>query len=272
MCSSDQSAHVSAVCAFASILKGELGAAVHTALWAQTSQSQDGMGVADLGPLPWLYGQWEAVSKAQGKVLIMWSPEAKKTYERWKEERFNKDKRKQEEYRNADVEREKIRAELDEDIKLNGRRLGKCKKEKATRKKDGAKLCDDQDSYLEKEPSTVIQPVFMAALARLEGALQGDKCQDVALVYFHGLSHGRDIPKDFRGVPRYCLPQEFRGLIQELGEIRRQSGKAGWHCWPRLLSKVLSIWLARKLAQRLQTLLPQTQGKKTPRARCRVIS
>ncbi|XP_047429530.1 LOW QUALITY PROTEIN: uncharacterized protein LOC124998929 [Mugil cephalus] len=267
VCSSDQSAHVSAVCAFASILKGELGATVHTALWAQTSQSQGGTAVADLGPLPWLYGRWEAVRRAQGKMLIMWSPEAKKTYESWKEERSSKDKRNKEEYRKADAEREKIRAEVDEDLKRNGRRLGKSKKEKAARKKDLVKLCNDQDSYPEKEPSTVIQPVFMAALACLEGALHGDKGQGVAIVYFQGLGHDRDIPKDFRGVPRYCLPQEFRGLIQELGELRRHSGKAGWPCWPRLLSKVLSIWLARRLAQRLQTLLPQTQGRKMPRTR-----
>nr|APM87157.1 interleukin 17 receptor E [Larimichthys crocea] len=259
VCSSEQSAHVSAVCALASVLQGELSATVNMALWALSSQTQAGAGtgVADLGPLPWLYGQWEAVRKAQGKVLIVWSPEAKKTYEKWREERvnMNKKQRKKEDYNIDQVG--------DEKTAVNGRRLGKCKNKNAARKKDCDKLCVDKDWYPQREPSTVIAPVFMAALACLEGVLQGCKGQGVALVYFQGLCHSRDIPKDFRGVPRYCLPQDFRGLIQELGGIRRtKTDQFSWHCWPRLLSKVLSIWLARQLAQRLKTLLPQTQGKK----------
>ncbi|XP_074500007.1 uncharacterized protein LOC141772659 [Sebastes fasciatus] len=266
VCSSEQSAHVSAVCALASILQGELSAKVHMALWAQSSQKQagtgTGTGVADLGPLPWLYGQWEAVRKAQGKVLIIWSPGATNTYEKWREERAKMDKneKKMDDYSKAEVRHEKIRVEVEEVLKPNGR---KNKKEKAARKK-GVKLCDDKDWYTQREPSTVIAPVFTAALACLEGALQEGNGQGVALVYFQGLCHSRDIPKAFRGVPRYCLPQDFRGLIQELGGMRRQTktGKFRWHCWPRLLSKVLSIWLARQLAQRLQKLLPQTKGKK----------
>lgn len=267
VCSSEQSAHVSAVCSLASILQGELCATVHMALWAQSSQTQagTGTGVADLGPLPWLYGQWEAVRKAQGKMLIIWSPEAKKTYEQWREERANMDnnERKMKDYSKADVSHGKMRVEVDEDFKLNGKRLGKYKKEKAARKKSSVKLCDEKSCYTQREPSTVIAPVFTAALACLEGSLQEGKGQGVALVYFQGLCHSRDIPKALRGVPRYSLPQDFRGLIQELGGMRRRTktGKFRWHCWPRLLSKVLSIWLARQLAQRLQTLLPQTQGK-----------
>ncbi|XP_073325483.1 interleukin-17 receptor E [Pagrus major] len=250
VCSSEQSAHVSAVCALASILQGELSATVHLALWALSSQTQTGAGtgVADLGPLPWLYGRWEAVRKAQGKVLIVWSPEAKKSYETWREERVNMGKN----------ERDCSKAEVGNHLKLNER---KCKKEKTAG--DCVKLCDDKDWYTQKEPSTVIAPVFTAALACLEGALQGCKGQGVALVYFQGRCHSRDIPKAFRGVPRYCLPQDLGGLIQELGGMRRQTqtGKFSWQCWPRLMSKVLSVWLARQLAQRLQTLLPQMQGK-----------
>ncbi|XP_044207400.1 uncharacterized protein LOC122982278 [Thunnus albacares] len=258
--SSEQSEHVSAVCALASILQGELSATVHMALCAQSSQRQAGArtGVADLGPLPWLYGQWEAMRKAQGKVLIIWSPEAKKTYEKWREERANMDKN---ERTMEDDSKTKIREEVEEDSKLNGRRVGKCKKGK----KDCVQLCDDdEDQYTHSKPSSVITPVFTAALACLEGALQECKDQGVALVYFHGLGHSRDIPKAFRGVPRYCLPQDFRGLLQELGGVRRQTktGELRWHCWPRLLSKVLSVLLARQLAHRLQALLPQVQGKK----------
>uniref|UniRef100_A0A3P8TC29 SEFIR domain-containing protein n=1 Tax=Amphiprion percula TaxID=161767 RepID=A0A3P8TC29_AMPPE len=260
VCSSDQPAHVSAVCAFASFLQGELGATVHTALWAQSSQRQVGAeaGVADLGPLPWLYGQWEAVGKAQGKVLIIWSPEAKKTYEKWREKRVNVDanSRKEEDYRKAN---EKICIEKKEDLKPNER---KCKK--AAGNKESVQLCDGKDWCPQKEASMVIGPVFTAALACLEGALQRGKGQEVAIIYFQGLCHSRDIPKAFRGVPRFCLPQDFWGLIQELGEMRRQTkaGKYRWHCWPRLLSKVLSVWLAQRLAQRLQTLLPKMRGNK----------
>ncbi|XP_034551928.1 interleukin-17 receptor C [Notolabrus celidotus] len=242
VCSSEQAAHVSAVCALASILQGDLSATVNMALWAQNSQTQAGAatGVADLGPLPWLYGQWEAVHKAQGKVLIVWSPEAKRTHEAWREERTTKRQERQ----------------------LDGKRLEKNKGEKVVGEK--VKQCDDIDCYSQKEPSTVIAPVFMATLACLEGALQQGKGQGVALVYFQGLGHSKDIPKIFRGVPRYCLPQDFRGFIQELGGTRRQTktDKFKWHCWPRLLSKVLSIWLAQQLAQRLQTMLFQTQEKK----------
>ncbi|XP_068585884.1 interleukin-17 receptor E-like protein [Cebidichthys violaceus] len=262
VCSSEQSAHISAVGSLASILQGELSAKVHMALWAQSSKEQTGTGVADLGPLPWLYGQWEAVREARGKVLIVWSPEATKTYVRWREERANMDKkeRKEEDYSRAEVRREKIRVEVEEDFNFNGRR--QCKKEKAA---GCVKFCEDKDWDVQREPSAVIAPVFTAALACLEGALQEGKGQGVGLVYFQGLGHRRDIPKTFRGVPRYCLPQDFRALIQELGGMRRQTeaGKSRWRCWPRLLSKVLSMWLAQKLTHRLQTLLPQTPGKKT---------
>ncbi|XP_040009991.1 uncharacterized protein LOC120804548 [Xiphias gladius] len=268
VCSSEQSAHVSAACALASILQGELSATVHMALWAQSSQRQTEArkGVADLGPLPWLYGQWESVCKAQGKVLIIWSPEAKTTYQKWKEERTNVDKneRKKKDDGKADVRYEKIRVDGEEDYKLNGRRLAKCKKEKAAGGKECVKLCDDKDWYPQMESSSVIAPVFAAALGCLQGRLQQCKGQGVAIVYFKGLGHSRDIPKALRGVPRYCLPQDFRGLIQQLGGMKRgtQTGIFRWHCWARLLFKVQSIWLARQLAHRLQTLLPQTQAKK----------
>ncbi|XP_028266628.1 interleukin-17 receptor E isoform X2 [Parambassis ranga] len=230
VCSSDQLAHVSAVCALASILQEELGATVHTALWTQSSQEQSETvaGVADLGPLPWLYGQWEAVCKGHGQVLMFWSPEAKKMYEKWREKR------------------------------------GGYSKTDTAAGKESVQFCPDEDCHLQKEPSTVIELVFMAALACLEGALQGSRGKRAAIVYFQGLGHSRDIPKAFRGVPRYCLPHDFRGLIQELVDIRQLSktGKYGWPCWPTLLSKVLSIWLARQLTQKLRTLLPQAQSVK----------
>ncbi|CAG6021632.1 unnamed protein product, partial [Menidia menidia] len=262
VCSSDASTHVSAVCALASLLQGELGATVHTALWAQTSQRPAGgrSGVADLGPLPWLYGQWDAVRKAQGRVLVVWSLEAKRTYQKWREERENmrNDERKNEDSRKANGAHKKISKKVDANLKLNARKV-KCKKEKAV-----IEFWEDDDRYSQKERSAVTEPVFVAALASLEEALRGCNAQEVAIVYFQGLSHSRDIPKALRGVPRYCLPQDFSGLIQELGEVRTgpKTGESGGHCWPKLLCKVLSVWLARQLAQRLQTQLPQTQRQK----------
>lgn len=269
VCSSEQSAHVSAVCALASTLQGELSVTVRMALWAQSSQRHTGVrtGVADLGPLPWLFGQWDEVRKAQGKVLIVWSPEAKKTYEKWRDERPLMDKResKKEDNSKAEVRHKKEKVDVKMDSRLNGRRLGKCKKENVEIKDKSVTNCNDKDLHLQKEPCAVTAPVFAAALVCLEGALEQPKGQEVAVVYFKGLGHSRDIPKVFRGVPQYCLPQDFSSLIQELGGMRRQTktDKFTWHCWPRLLSKVLSLWMARKLAHRLQTLLPQTQRKKT---------
>ncbi|XP_007562406.1 uncharacterized protein LOC103145078 [Poecilia formosa] len=258
VCSSDQSAHVSAVCALASILHEELDASVHTALWAQSSQmqAQNGASVADLGPLPWLYGQWEAVRKAQGKMLIVWSPEAKRTYQRWRVNRVDM---------NNSWRTDKIRAPVHDHLKVTGSRVEKVNDEKCI-ESERANCFEDEDS--QKEPSTVIKPVFVAALASLEAALLEGKGKDVAIVYFQGLCHSRDIPHAFKGVPRFCLPQEFSGLIQELAEVREgtKSGEVRWHCWPRLLSKVLSVWLARQLTQRLQTVLPQTRAQRVPSA------
>ncbi|XP_034446377.1 LOW QUALITY PROTEIN: uncharacterized protein LOC117764585 [Hippoglossus hippoglossus] len=237
VCSSEQSAHVSAVCALASVLQGELKATVHMALWA--TQTGARTGVADVGPLPWLYGQWESMRKAQGRVLIVWSPEAKTTYEKWKA-RENVDKNEIKKEKGVDVQ---------EHYELNGRRLGKGKKkERAARKEDCVK-----DLYPQREACSVIAPVFAGALACLQGSLQQCRGQGVAIVYFQGFGQSRDIPKALRDVPRYCLPQDFRGLIQELGGMQRESKSKG-HCWPRLFSKVQSIWLARQLAHRLQTL------------------
>lgn len=229
------------MCALASVLQGELSATVHIALCAQSSQRWSGAGtrVADLGPLPWLYGRWEAVRHAQGRVLIVWSPAARLMYEKWRKER---------------------QMEGDRRTEVNphgGEDLQGC-----------VTSCDDRDRCPENNPSTVIEPVFRAALACLEGALQECKGQGVALVYFQGLGHSSDIPKALRAVPRYCLPQGFSGLIQELGGMRRRAaGALERRCRPRLLSKVLSVWVARQLARRLQTLLPHTQGKKTQRPR-----
>ncbi|XP_062315072.1 interleukin-17 receptor E isoform X2 [Osmerus eperlanus] len=227
VCSSEQADHVSAVCALASILQGELCAAVRMALWAHSSggrQNEIGTGaeagVTELGPLPWLYGQWEAVQAAGGKVLITWSPEANTSYNCWKRETTEVEKREG--------------------------KIG------ASMSKEGTP----------KEPSPVTGPVFRAALSYLQGAMQkGGKHHGCILVYFQGFCHAREIPKDLRGIPRYCLPQDFGGLIQELvGVADETTGTTHKsQCWPRLLSKTLSFWLARRLSQRLTAWQPQQQ-------------
>ncbi|XP_067096999.1 interleukin-17 receptor E isoform X3 [Osmerus mordax] len=225
VCSSEQADHVSAVCALASILQGELCAAVRMALWAHSSggrqnETGTGAGVTELGPLPWLYGQWEAVQAAGGKVLITWSPEANTSYNCWKRETTEVEKREG--------------------------KIG------ASMSKEGTP----------KEPSPVTGPVFRAALSYLQGAMQkGGKHHGCILVYFQGFCHAREIPKDLRGIPRYCLPQDFGGLIQELvGVADETTGTTHKsQCWPRLLSKTLSFWLARRLSRRLTAWQPQQQ-------------
>ncbi|XP_034027398.1 interleukin-17 receptor E [Thalassophryne amazonica] len=272
VCSSERSTHVSAVCALASILQGELRARVSLSLWAQNSQKSgmtgSGSGLADVGPLPWLYGQWEAVCEAQGKMLLIWSPEARRSYVKWREDvkwREERAKTGKTERKKETDNRKKVR--LEEVWKASGERLEKCKKEGAAGKHNAAHMCDGKEFDPRNAHSSVIAPVFTAALACLEGVLQGCKGQRVAFVYFEGLGHSKDIPKAFRGVPRYCLPQDLKGLIQELAEPRQQTqtGKPGQHCWPRLFSKIFSIWLARRLAHKLQTMLPEASGKKTPK-------
>ncbi|MBN3326453.1 I17RE protein, partial [Atractosteus spatula] len=75
--SSDSEPQVSAVCALASLLQRELCCEVQLSHWAQGE-------LAQLGPVPWLYGQREAVRRAEGRVLIAWSPEGREVYQRWR--------------------------------------------------------------------------------------------------------------------------------------------------------------------------------------------
>uniref|UniRef100_A0A3B4AIB6 SEFIR domain-containing protein n=1 Tax=Periophthalmus magnuspinnatus TaxID=409849 RepID=A0A3B4AIB6_9GOBI len=234
VCSSEDSVHVSTACALASILQGDLGAIVHLALWAQSVQSQCGMRVADVGPLPWLYGQWDTVIEAQGIILIMWSLDAKIAYKKWCSEKKSIKSSHQKDFishRPHKTENSPILTE-------------KCKfkvESHAAQRPDVSKPC------------TVIAPVFKAALTCLMGMLQENKPQKVVFVSLHGHNNSKDIPKAFRGIPRFCLPHQFSGLIQELGVQTRLSENSRFHCWPRLLSKVLCFWLAKQLAKRLQT-------------------
>ncbi|KAI1892948.1 hypothetical protein AGOR_G00138760 [Albula goreensis] len=223
VCSSELAPQVSAVCALASLLQGELCAGVRMALWAQNTG-----GVAKLGPLPWLYGQCEAVRGAGGKVLIAWSPEAMEAHRSWgrAEEVCGEEKGKDE-----GLEEEESGSADEKGVQT--------------------RLCG------QREPSSVTAPILRAALSCLQGALQGGRQgHGFALVYFKGLCHSRDIPPELRAVPRYCLPQDFGGLVQELqgGAVGGALG-GGCRCWTGLLSKILAL----RLAQRLKAWLPQAR-------------
>ncbi|XP_056448889.1 uncharacterized protein LOC130384620 isoform X2 [Gadus chalcogrammus] len=258
VCSSGQPAHVSAACALASILQGELCAAVRMALWSQSSDRQAGAGagsgVADLGPLPWLYGEWDAVQQAQGKLLVVWSPEAKRVFERTTEQETQTERRKREGTRKVEAKRGKATDALDgeEGWRTIARTLT------YGTEKD-ALLEGDDPSDVSSEGSSITGPVLRATLARLKGVLrEPGRSHPVVLISLRGLNHNRDIPDELRGVPRYSLPGDFRGLIQELGGIVSGPNweELGCDCWPRLRSKVLLLWLARRLSHQLKTWLP----------------
>ncbi|XP_014000875.1 uncharacterized protein [Salmo salar] len=277
VCSSELSAHVSPVCALASILQGELCAEVRMALWAQISNGdgpgameRSGAGVAELGPVPWMYGQWEAVREAGGRVLIIWSPEAKESYKSWREERDGGSRR--DGKKTGGSKGEEMRQGESGGEELKGLEKTRDKQEQAGMKKGVEWKEEGRSGEEEREPSSVTGPVFRAALSCLQGALQGTgKSHGFALVYFQDLCHSRDIPKDLRGVPRYCLPRDFGGLIRELGGMARGRNNVigSWHCWPRLLSKTLSLWLARRLTHKMSCHGRTHRKKRVQNRNCR---
>ncbi|CAL8325147.1 unnamed protein product [Merluccius merluccius] len=270
VCSSGQPAHVSAVCALASILQGELCAAVRMALWSQSSERKSGAGagaggpapgngVADVGPLPWLYGEWDAVQRAQGKVLVVWSHEAKQVYERMRGQKT--ERRKREGTRQGEAKRGRAMDDLEEEEEEEEEEDWKLKERMLTYGTEKAILLAEDETAEETsfDGSSITWPVLRATLARLQGALQEPgRSHPVVLISLSGLSHNRDIPNELRGVPRYCLPGDFRGLIQELGGIAMGNNweGLGCDCWPTLLSKILLLWSARRLSHQLKTWLP----------------
>uniref|UniRef100_A0A8B9HTN5 Uncharacterized protein n=1 Tax=Astyanax mexicanus TaxID=7994 RepID=A0A8B9HTN5_ASTMX len=169
VCSSEDVDHVAAMCALASGLQEELRIDVRLAQWALCSTRAS---LAQLGPAPWLYGQWQEVQQAGGVVL-----------------------------------------ELRE------------------------------------------SPVFNATLSCLWAGLHGkNSCQGFGLVCFRGLGNSCHIPKDLRGIRRFCLPRDLSNLVHEL-DLRESSPEggvkevsSGWCCWPRLFSKALSLCLFLKHA------------------------
>ncbi|XP_051524732.1 interleukin-17 receptor E-like [Myxocyprinus asiaticus] len=229
VCSSDNTAHVTAVCSLASGLQGELFMDVRLAQWAQCrSQSS----LAQLGPVPWLFGQCHAVQKAGGVVLIAWSPDAHQAYLRWQKS-------------NSVAKRKGASG-------MYGCAEDCCK--------DKEKMCNDEE-WMEQwqQSSSITAPVFNSALACLWASIHSDsKGQGFGLVCFQGIDGSSDIPKHLRCVRRYCLPTDLPSLIDNLGSSMDGMGKTegSRRCWSRLVSKALSFFASHQLAPRLKAGLP----------------
>ncbi|XP_022526491.2 interleukin-17 receptor E [Astyanax mexicanus] len=240
VCSSEDVDHVAAMCALASGLQEELRIDVRLAQWALCSTRAS---LAQLGPAPWLYGQWQEVQQAGGVVLLAWSLEAQQAFLRWRE--------------------------LRECERWKGQEL-KCK--------DWTKRHLEKQKDAEKEMSSITAPVFNATLSCLWAGLHGkNSCQGFGLVCFRGLGNSCHIPKDLRGIRRFCLPRDLSNLVHEL-DLRESSPEggvkevsSGWCCWSRLFSKALSLWLSQRLAQRLEVLLPQIDSKEKAKMRSKNI-
>ncbi|XP_039530765.1 interleukin-17 receptor C [Pimephales promelas] len=214
VCSSNGSTHISAVCSLASGLQGVLCMDVRLAQWMQCQPQSS---LAQLGPVPWLYGQCRAVQKAGGLVLIVWSPDAHRAYRRW---------------RNSEGKVNFSAVEEEEE-----------EEEEA-----------EEEECMEKpvELSCVTAPVFNAALSCLWMGIRSDGyARGFRLVSFQNNNNNTFIPKRLRCVRKYCLPKDLSSLIHDLtGSTTR------WRCWPRLLSKVLSFFVSRQLAPTLAAKLP----------------
>ncbi|KAK1786900.1 hypothetical protein P4O66_017282, partial [Electrophorus voltai] len=233
VCSSDDVAHVAAVCALASGLQEELCVDVRLAQWAHSSTQAS---LAHLGPAPWLYGQCQVVQQAGGMVLVAWSADAQRAFVQWRE------------------------GQVDE---REHRCSGNLGREKMSKKEEWKEKPREGWVELVRGASSVMAPVFNAALSSLWAGLHSERRgKGFGLVDFQGLGASCYVPKDLRGIRRYCLPRDLCSLIHELdlkecgpGGVKGTIG--GWCCWPRLFSKALSSWLSQRLAQRLEECLSQ---------------
>ncbi|XP_072538320.1 uncharacterized protein [Salminus brasiliensis] len=247
VCSSDEAAHVAAMCALASGLQEELRIDVRLAQWALCSTQAS---LVQLGPAPWLYGQCQEVQQAGGVVLLAWSLEAQQAFLSWRETEEKKQRESNWRKGKAGVE--------EKNIEWSKTQLEKQK----NMEKEGWMM-------RAKEMSSITAPVFNATLSCLWAGLHGKGCgQGFGLVCFRGLGSSYHIPKDLRGIRRFCLPRDLSNLVHEL-DLRECGPEGGvkevssvWCCWPRLFSKALSVWLSQRLAQRLEPWLPQIDSEK----------
>lgn len=202
---------------------------VRLAQWAHCSTQTS---LAQLGPVPWLYGQCQQVHSVGGMVLIAWSPKAQQTFLRWRERQGGG------------------KVDIEQKEKLL---LAECRDKRGQRRPESQ--------------SSITAPVFNATLMNMWAGLQSERHgEGFGLVCFRGLCGTRCIPKELRGIRRYCLPRDLSNLIHELdvnvhGPTTKGQNMSIWCCWPRLFSKGLSFWLSQRLAQRLDAWLPQTPAK-----------
>ncbi|XP_052461217.1 interleukin-17 receptor E [Carassius gibelio] len=231
VCSSDDAAHISAVCSLASVLQGELSMDVRLAQWASS--------LAQLGPVPWLYGQCQAVQKAGGLVLIAWSPDALQAFLR-----------------------------LAKSDWVAGSQFSETGLYSAAEEEE--QKCSDGE-WMEKpaESSSITAPVLNAALCCLWMGLRSDgHARGFGLVCFQRLNNSStSIPKQLRCVPKYCLSKDLSSLIHDLTDSWDGAGEAqgSGRCWPRLLSKAMSFFMSRQLTPRLEAGLPGAGFPKSSR-------
>lgn len=238
VCSSDDTAHITAVCSLAFGLQEELSVDIRLAQWAHCrSQSS----LTQLGPQPWLYGQCRAVQKAGGIVLIAWSLDAYHAYLRWKKSHSIIKSKWTSKVFNTGIYREVE---------------GWCE--------DKEKMCYDEE-WLKKlrSSSSITAPVLNAALSCLWTGIHSDSHgQGFGLVCFQGLNSSSHIPKHLSCVQKYHLPRDLSSLIHDLDGSRDGIDKSmgNGRCWPRFLSKGLSFFASRQLASRLEVKLPVSDG------------
>ncbi|XP_028849717.1 interleukin-17 receptor E isoform X2 [Denticeps clupeoides] len=222
--SSDEAAHLAAVCSLASGLQRELRASVRLALWDHSS-SQDSL--ACLGPIPWLHAQCRAVQQEQGVVLITWSSVASEAFVQWRGEREKKLRRKLKARENCT----------------------KTDEQKEANKTYGTS--GQADGHME-EMNSVTSSVFTATLSCLQAALQQGDSQDhcFSILCFQGLSSCAEIPTDLQHVPRYCLPQDLSQLLWRISH-----GVKRGNC-SSMLFTLVECWMIWRVARRLRACVP----------------
>ncbi|XP_028680387.1 interleukin-17 receptor E isoform X2 [Erpetoichthys calabaricus] len=75
--SADSEEYVSLICTLASLLREQFCCQVRLDCW-------DHAGLAQLGPLPWLYRQQQVIKNQHGRILLVWSQGSQTLYENWK--------------------------------------------------------------------------------------------------------------------------------------------------------------------------------------------
>lgn len=201
VCSSNDAAHVAAVCSLASGLQGELLMDVRLAQWASS--------LAQLGPVPWLYGQCQAVQKAGSLVLIAWSPDAQQAFLR----RMQSDR----------VAGPELFSETG--------------------------LYEEEEQKRMESSSITAPVLNAALSCLWTGIHSDGHGRGFGLLCFQGLNSSTYIPKPLRCVPKYCLPKDLSSLLHDLAEPTRARGSGqcwplllskalAFFMWPQLTPRL----------------------------------